>query len=60
MQHLSATSAKGVLWDLATLNVKLLVDYSGVIRSKTQSKERIQLNERSVDLENVAWAPLGS
>jgi hypothetical protein len=37
------------LRDLAALNVKLLVDFSGVIRSKTQSKKPIQLNERSVD-----------
>ena len=38
-----------LLRDLAALNVKLLVDFSGVIRSKMQSKEPIQLNEHSVD-----------
>jgi hypothetical protein len=43
-----------LLRDLAALNVKLLVDFSGIIRSKMQLKESIQLNERTMDLDNVA------
>ena len=47
---------KWLLRHLTALNVKLLVEYSGVIRSKTQSKESIQLNETH----NVACPELGS
>ena len=43
-----------LLRDLAVLNVKLLVDFSGIIHSKMQLKESIQLNERTMDLDNVA------
>ena len=43
-----------LLRNLAALNVKLLVDFSGIIRSKMQLKESIQLNERTMDLDNVA------
>ena len=50
---------KWLLQDLAALNVKWLVDFSDVISSKTESNESIQLNERRVDLDNIARAPLG-
>ena len=50
---------KWLLQDLAALNVKWLVDFSDVISSKTESDESIQLNERRVDLDNAARAPLG-
>ena len=42
------------LRNLTTLNIKLLVDFSGIIRSKMQLKESIQLKERTMDLDNVA------
>ena len=40
---------KCLLQDLVALNIKLLVDFSVVIRSKTRSKEPMQLNEPSMD-----------
>jgi hypothetical protein len=40
---------KWLLRDLAALNIKLPVDFSGVIGLKTQSRKSIQLNECSVD-----------
>jgi hypothetical protein len=41
------------------LNVKLLIDFSGVIRSKTESKEWIQLNKHSVDLRQRSMGTVG-
>jgi hypothetical protein len=50
---------KWLLRYLAALNAKLLVDFSGVIRSTMQSKESIQLNERSVDRRQRSMGTVG-